>query len=525
MDSVQIPESELFTDQTAPKKAVRKGLWRARMASGALPRLSTMSVMSLGPLAFAAGWKIGRTLDTKVLGLSCAIEDCGDNAHVAGPVALEGVQWTYQTNSLAETGPFWLAGIYAGGQFGQNLIGCTAVTAEAPCNDGYRTTMYTKLQSLPGTMHQHVPTGRYYKTISAAAMEAAMTPEAFHTYTPADDASITNTTTGHATAHNAPAAEAALDAEPSHLPEEWINFRLDPEYAPDPFSFDMPQCVGSLVALCISDLDEAGHTGTLVITVADFNGADTSKPATSVLTQSEPAYTTVPFTTTITIHGNPDAEDMPLLVPEPAPGPAGETFEEYITRLGLLGWTGSATSTVLESNLADPERGPEDVVTTSPAPGTRIPPNTPVTVRLNPPDWPAPGDPGDEDADCPCPIHSLDFSALQVDEVCAKFPFGVFCWIEDQISLLFGSAAEAPHFEFQVGEIATELATIPADSLNFSIDLDDAPAPVDTLISAVRVVLSFVVWLVGLWFMGRRMLQRNDTLDGAGVSEDVASSA
>src|SRR4051794_23759374 len=52
----------------------RGALWRARIAAGFLPKLSSaITTLTLGTAAFQLGWKIGRTIDTKWLHLTGSI--------------------------------------------------------------------------------------------------------------------------------------------------------------------------------------------------------------------------------------------------------------------------------------------------------------------------------------------------------------------------------------------------------------------------------------------------------------------
>lgn len=228
-----------------------------------------------------------------------------------------------------------------------------------------------------------------------------------------------------------------------------------------------------------------------------------------------------------------DPEPIPATLTLPKPTP-NETSTAYRDRLRELGYLGTVTITTLSPALEGygplsparvvlPDPAPQRVLDPNlwPNPGPVVGTDAPMTIRQNPetatevPTQPPPPPTGSDDpaTDCPCPIHALDFTPLAVDEVCDKAPFGAFCWIEDQISLLFGASAIAPAVAFNPAAITTPLGPLPADTFDFAIDLAELPASVEDFMDVTRIVLAFAVWLLGLWFMGRRMLQRNDTLD------------
>jgi hypothetical protein len=269
-----------------------------------------------------------------------------------------------------------------------------------------------------------------------------------------------------------------------------------------------------------------------------------------------------------------NAEIGAILDPAGAPGGAvsgevialpqpryGETAGSYRTRLRSRGFLGTVILEALDPLDALVEFGPNVVtrVTVTTELGTSTfelldPwPEPPVTFRVpgestsivvehnpsgvDPPVPGAPGSPADpppgvlvppgegDDVDgCPCPIDSIELRSLAPEGLCGKAPFGAFCWIEDQVSTLFGGPATAPSFTFDPGAIETELVTIPADTFDLELDLANTPEPILDAFALVRVVLGFAVWLIGCWMLGRKLLGTSAP-DATGVDPEWDASA
>lgn len=517
VDNVKLPESELYLDQTSPNVTRRATLWRARMAAKTLPKLRVAGSLSLLAGGFGLGWEIGGLVD-KYLHLS---GDIGGRE----PTTMETLTWQYVSDAtaigaLSSTGPGWIMQTSSYNEF------C------APSNciddrDGFilrPSWLRTQAQALPigsaidvapaqcgmsQPFHSGGPCKGWF--VPEATMEATVIPDAWTDFT-GQSVQLTTAPPIETGDTIAPAAAAdAVDEDATHATEDFINFILDPGFVTE---LEMPQCVGSLVALCISQLEDDGHTGTITVTVADFNGADTSKPATAVLTQSVPAFTTLPFDAPLTLHRNPDAEEMPYLIPEPAPGPAGETFEQYLDRLTDLGFVGSYSSTVVtpDSPFADPQRGPDDVVATTPAPGTRVAPDAPVAVKLNPPaeDWPEPGE-GGGGGGCNCPTNAVDFGPITEINYGDSFPFGVFVWAADILGV-FNVSADAPSWSFDLSD-----GGVGVDGLAFDIDLE----VFDTYMGWIRTLMSWLLWIGALWWFGTRLLGFKNASDPSEAADEA----
>jgi hypothetical protein len=231
-----------------------------------------------------------------------------------------------------------------------------------------------------------------------------------------------------------------------------------------------------------------------------------------------------------------------LVPPEPILMPApelNETYTAYLTRLQELGYVGTATSTVLASELEGyGPLAPARVTIPGTAAGTvrvldplnwpatlpSLEPYAAVTIRYNPSTAaPAPtegGSGGGTTTVAPepyTPDGGLDFSPLVPDEACEKFPFGVVCWIADQLELLFLQPAEAPNISVTIPAFDAGFAVLPA--ITFGWDFGDAKydGVFDTYISVVRSALAFLLWLGGLWFVGTRLLGVRGAPDTGGV--------
>jgi hypothetical protein len=221
----------------------------------------------------------------------------------------------------------------------------------------------------------------------------------------------------------------------------------------------------------------------------------------------------------------PDDDVSPLLRPR-----SGETVPQYRARLREQGHLGAIVVNTAAENWAQFDPDVPVQLKVHPAPGssrsvttTRLDVAWPaplagtgdtIVITKNPPGAPpatgepplGPIPPGGEGADCPCPIDSIDLRSVAPEGLCGKAPFGAFCWIEDQVSALFGGPAEPPSFSFNPGAIETELVTLPASTFDLELDLADTPAPILDAFGLIRVVLGFAVWLIGCWMLGRKIL-------------------
>jgi hypothetical protein len=278
--------------------------------------------------------------------------------------------------------------------------------------------------------------------------------------------------------------------------------------------FTIPACVGLYTyAGCVAALTAAGYLGT--ITRVDRTTPDTETAPNRVTQLSPAAGGSIPVTGAITITVNVAEEDYPYAMPAPLPL---EDFAAYMTRVYTIypwlgpgfAWSPDVTEVPLtmESPLYDPEKGPGEIVQISPTPGLEHTPTAapPYTFTTNPPDAPLPPVGGDsDDSDCPCPIAEFDFSPLAIEGGCETFPFGVICWFAEQVDALFLGGPVPPAVTFNPGPLdLSPFGTL--DLAPLVIDAADLPESFNTFITVLRTVLTFVVWLVGLWYAGSHLL-------------------
>lgn len=178
----------------------------------------------------------------------------------------------------------------------------------------------------------------------------------------------------------------------------------------------------------------------------------------------------------------------------PAPTP-NETYAQYVAQLQKLGLVGTVTQSTLSDAAADPSVGPDDVVRTNPATGTYVDPSTAITVYTNPDDSPPPTGGGGAPAAPSLPGISMP----AVSTPCSVFPFGIPCWIVNQLHTLVSAAATAPSWTI----------TLPAvfGGNTLTVNLDH-PFGVDLggMMSIVRPVLLFLSFIgLILWVGGMAM--------------------
>jgi hypothetical protein len=271
----------------------------------------------------------------------------------------------------------------------------------------------------------------------------------------------------------------------------------------------IPECVGSLVAVCVGQLDDLGIAHTVV--TLDKLAADVTKPAGAVVTTSPAGGSTVPLATpgTVTITANPDP--LPILLPQPMPN---ETYDAYIARLAALGYVGTVTRVELSPEEEDTHSGPNAParVRIPTATGTqllqraawpgigalpRVWPSDSITVYTNPETAP--------DADTPDGSDGgIDFGPLTGLDPGCKFPFGLFCYAK-QVTNWFIVSPQAPAFHFT-------FATIGGFAIggggHYDVDLGDVPG-LDGYMAIWRTLLSIALWVGAVWVLASRFLGLN----------------
>ena len=210
------------------------------------------------------------------------------------------------------------------------------------------------------------------------------------------------------------------------------------------------------------------------------------------------------FLGTITLHENAGAEISTSF------GPL------VVTKVKVE--TGTTTTTLpLTSPWPDPP-------TTLSVPGT----STTVTVYYNPSTAtaPAPGAPGSPQnpppgdapppgggggtiqvGDCSCPAP--DFSPITGVDYGDKFPFGVVSLVGGFLGTTMYASPDAPVFDFNFGWLGI--------APHYVVDLD----VMDSYMATIRTLLSFCIWIGGLWWFGSRWFGFSGSGDPGGAVDDV----
>ena len=113
---------------------------------------------------------------------------------------------------------------------------------------------------------------------------------------------------------------------------------------------------------------------------------------------------------------------------------------------------------------------------------------------------------------CPCSLHSLDFSAITIAPACTKFPFGVFCWLGGVVDDLFSAPEEAPHVTIDSYSFGTFMG-VNVELPTLTYDFADLPVSIDNVIGLMREVFGFMLWVGGVWYVGTRLLGRDEAPD------------
>jgi hypothetical protein len=192
--------------------------------------------------------------------------------------------------------------------------------------------------------------------------------------------------------------------------------------------------------------------------------------------------------------------DFALPVPN-----VNETYDAYLTRLRALGYVGTVTDVEASEANADPQMGPQGVVSVQD--GTSVYrsaswPGTDPTVALgadltivhNPDDVPPaegggepPGGGGGGGGDCSCP--PIDLTPLESVHASDHFPFGLYAWVRD--GLVGGSDTTAPTFDISFPYTTT-----------MHVDL----AVLDPLAIVVRASVLFLATFGVIWSAAHKLL-------------------
>jgi hypothetical protein len=288
---------------------------------------------------------------------------------------------------------------------------------------------------------------------------------------------------------------------------------------PDPFAaaFTVPDCIGAVVAVCVSDLQAIGFTADYTQTELDWDHADMGIDAGAIVVSDPAANVDADQDTIFHFDVNPDP--LPLVIPTRSS--PNQTGDELQAELEAGGATGTITiTTVTDTNLADGRYGPSAWIrvtntTTSEVytPGERIAPDTTITITQNPPGMPVVPEPTDSSCNCP----PLNFGPLTALDVGSKFPFGIFVYASAIIGN-FNVSPQAPDFN-----LTAQATGMNGHNLNAPYDVNLGGTRMgwlDTYMGYWRTLLSFCMWVGAIWFVGSRLLGFHGTGDpGGGVDE------
>jgi hypothetical protein len=134
-------------------------------------------------------------------------------------------------------------------------------------------------------------------------------------------------------------------------------------------------------------------------------------------------------------------------------------------------------------------------------PDTYVPP-------INPdPNGTADGPPGGGDSGGKCnppPIHSVDFVPLESLDLGNKFPFGIFGMLSTVVGY-FNVSPVTPEVNIDFHGIATDtigsFVSVTGD-WSYDVKLDHF----DSYMSEIRTILSFVLWVGAVWYIGAALL-------------------
>lgn len=291
-----------------------------------------------------------------------------------------------------------------------------------------------------------------------------------------------------------------------------------------------------------SSTDAARKTGTSGSTFSGYSAQPApeygSGTATTVETELESDDTLSTEIGTI-LHPTTETQAETVALPQPR---LNETATQYRSRLRALGFLG--TITLSENAGVDvlPEFGPNVVTSITvgtdtyplldpwpdPPPTLTVPgASTTVTIEHNPSTAPAPAPGGPGSAadpppgnapppggggtitvgDCTCPAP--DFSPITDVDYGDKFPFGVVSLVGGFLGTTLNASPDAPVFDFDFGWLGI--------TPHYVVDLD----VMDAYMATFRAILSFCIWIGGLWWFGSRWFGFSGSGDPGSAVDDV----
>jgi len=444
-------------------------LWRARIAAGTLPTIVGTAgrffpIIGAGLLS----WQIGRSIGDIVY---AEAEPDYANADVTGAR----VEW--RTDSLSGVIGFHvhlqISGVYSGETSAYN---CTSV-GSSPCDAAFRVDAWNKLLEAQAALtkgdFQLIAVGspvggkqRYRLTaqdptefedeiLNNARNISATAPSG---WTPNLTTTGFNPSGGSATAiGSTPMTNGvnSLDDDPTAkaVGEHAVTGLDDADY-PDPldvpFFLEMPDCIGLTYAACVDLLEALGYLGSITEDVLDWETAVIGIAAEGITMTSPSPGEVFPTGDPIIITRNPAT--MPLIVPSPEETIPRPTIDDVPAVYPAPDWAPDVV--VVSETLADPTVGPNAIIRSDPASGTRVDPSSgpdvPITVYVNPPTVP----PVDEGTDNGINFHPVS----DIDWGC-KFPFGLISCYAIAVTELFDVEPDAPAWTFVFDGVETPVGT------------------------------------------------------------------
>jgi hypothetical protein len=270
---------------------------------------------------------------------------------------------------------------------------------------------------------------------------------------------------------------------------KWAEAQTGQPGAEDPYAPNstVPGYGGYVWETYRQKLLDLGFTDINRIIVPD-GGANVELGANAVLNTSPAPGTSIQKESRINVETNPAT--LPLVVPAPF---ANEVYSKYLERLDP-----SLRERVVEDVAVDPNLnvGPDVVLSTEPAPGAQVRPESDpafrLRVRRNPSSAPVPGGAGGACGLTP-PVSALNFSPITNAQLGNKIPFSLVGFLGGaSAGLVTGS--ERPNAGFSVLGVGGNLGMLG--------DLDPA-------IGMFRLALAFLLWLGVAWFLYGRTIGRD----------------
>lgn len=269
---------------------------------------------------------------------------------------------------------------------------------------------------------------------------------------------------------------------------------------PFPGEIAVPDCTGDTVSTCGAAYALAGFTGAVSSDEAGCDAQNGSYSPGDVISQTPGAGSEVDASTALTVVTNPS----PACIPLPTPTTA-ETAASYEADLQNAGFTGTITIRQESDQNEDLDAGPDGVIDVQHAGaavayGTLEEPGLALTIDENPDDAPAVGgEPGTGSAPSGPTLPGIAIPHAATP--CTVFPFGVPCWLSDQLAQ-FSTTATAPSFSMSIP------AVLGGGSFAIDFGNDLFGVSLSTVMDIVRPVLLFFAaigimrWLAGAAGMG-----------------------